>query len=557
MNPIEYIRAIRRRWLDVALAVAVAVGAGFVISSVAPPAPRVTSYEATSVLLASGNFFATNAPSLEALAELTTVGEVPERAADEVGYDGPPTDLAASIQTTVNKEAGILRIRATSTDPAIAREYADAFARSLVRYLRDLQAGTVAEAAALMQRQLAQTENQIEAYDRQIRVASGSQRDILTQQRNALISDYNLRYSAYLQLANASEDPVNLDIVQAATPREISSGGIEPPRSRIGILILAGILGLLAGVILVLILDRFDSRIRTRTVAEEHFGFPVLAEIPYVRRLRRRSDEIRSLADPRSSTADAFRIVATILSMPRTLQPAGVYGNGANGDVPHPPAPPDATAPVRRILITSPGPSDGKTTVAANLAAVFGARGSATTIFSCDLRRPYIHRLFDVPMAPGLAEALRSGEEAGVATVPFLPSPVSPNVHVVPSGAPPEQPGEILGSPLMRRTFQAADARSEVIVVDTAPVLSTSDAAPLVAHVDAVLIVARAGRTTVEVAQRTAEMLRKLNAPVLGVILNAAAEMNVPRRYYSYRYYRGSEPRRGLFRRRAPQEVDA
>src|SRR3712207_708057 len=111
----EYFRAIRRRWLDVALAVAVALGAGFLISSVAPPAPKLTSYEATSVLLASGNFFATNAPSLEALSELTVVGRVPERVAQAIDYQGSPTDLAASVRTSVNKEAGILRITATST----------------------------------------------------------------------------------------------------------------------------------------------------------------------------------------------------------------------------------------------------------------------------------------------------------------------------------------------------------------------------------------------------------------------------------------------------------
>jgi capsular exopolysaccharide synthesis family protein len=536
VNPVEYLRAIRRRWLDVALAVLVALGAGFLISSVAPPAPKLTSYEATSVLLAGGNFFDPNAPSLEALAELTVVGEVPVRAASRLDYEGNPADIAALVQTSVNPEAGILRIKVTSTDAELSRDYSDAFARALVAYLRDLQAGTVAEASTAILRELEETKEEIRSYEQRIASASGAERIVLTAERDGLISDYSLRYQSYLQLANSSNDPVNLDIIQAPTPREVSTGGFEPPRSRTGILVLAGILGLLAGVIIVLVLDRFDNRIRTRQVAEKHFGFPVLAEIPYVPRFRRRTDEIRSLSEPRSSTADAYRIIATMLSMPRDL-PGATTGNGnGRGDLPYPPPMPAGTPAVpRRILITSPGPSDGKTTVAANLAAVFGGRGDLTTVFSCDLRRPYIHRLFGVGSTPGLSEALTT---PGTAKVPIIDSPVAPNVSVVPSGAPPEQPGEILGSPLMLRTFEAMQGQADVIVIDTAPVLSTSDAAPLMDDVDAVLIVARAGRTTAEVAERTSEMLRRLNAPVVGVILNAAVEMNVPRRYYSYRYYR-------------------
>ena len=93
----------------------------------------------------------------------------------------------------------------------------------------------------------------------------------------------------------------------------------------------------------------------------------------------------------------------------------------------------------------------------------------------------------------------------------------------------------------------AARQQSDVVLIDTAPILTTSDAIPLVDKVDAVVIVARSGRTTIETAKRTADLLRRLNAPVTGVILNAVAEINLPRRYYSSKYYRNikSSGRRG------------
>ena len=360
---------------------------------------------------------------------------------------------------------------------------------------------------------------------------------LLVAQRDAKIRQYSLVYESYQQLAASRSNPVNLDLIQTGLAIEVASGGIEPPKSLLSRLILAGLLGLISGIILVFVLDRFDSRIRDRKTAEQHFGAPVLAEIPFVPRWKRRSDRIESLEEPRSGTADAYRIVAAMLSMPSPKGGNGdaPWGNGSSG-------------PLRRVLVTSPGPSDGKTTVAANLAAVFGARGTKTTVFSCDLRRPRIHRLFGVANFHGLSDAL-SLDEQGRVDVASAQSPVAPNVRVVPSGPPPEEPGELLGSLHMREVLAKAQLEADVLVIDTAPILTTSDAAHLVTQVDAVLIVARAGRTTAEVAQRTSELMNRLGAPVKGVILNAASELSVPRRYYSYRYYRrAGKPRRGFHR---------
>ena len=130
--------------------------------------------------------------------------------------------------------------------------------------------------------------------------------------------------------------------------------------------------------ILALVLERFDTRIRSPAAAEDAFGLPVLAEVPAISRGRRGT--IVTASHPSSRAADAFRLV-------------GVGDRAMD------------TGTVRRrantILVTSPEARDGKTTVAANLAVAYAQAGSRVLVVSCDLRRPAIHELFGVDEQPG------------------------------------------------------------------------------------------------------------------------------------------------------------
>jgi capsular exopolysaccharide synthesis family protein len=548
VNPREYIRAVRRRWFDVVLAVAVAVGAGYLVSSVAPPGPASRSYDATSVLLVSGNQYATGAPSVGALAELTTVGVVPDRVANQLGTSEDGAQLAAGVRSQADSSAGILKVTATATQPQRAQLLANAFARELVAYVRDLQAKAVAQQTGPVQHRLDVLQADIDQLDGQIAGAGPLQRSELQAKRDALVRQYGLAYESYQQLATSSTQPLRLSLIPATGAREISAGGIEPPRSRTSRMILAGILGVVIGIILVLILDRFDGRIRTRQVAERAFGRPVLAEIPAVsRRSRRRRLVLQSA--PRSVAADAFRTLALQLSMPAlaptaagagTASASSVIGNGspapANGDTEQ--TGNGAAGPPKTVLVVSAGPGDGKTTVAANLAAAFANRGRRCLVLSCDFRRPKIHRLLGCANERGLSEALQDDAKQPVLRSYVEAAADVDGVWLVPCGRPPADPGELLASPRMRAAIEEAKRVVDVVVIDTAPLLTTSDAADLLPMSEAVVVVARAGRTTTEIAERTMELATRLGARVSGIVLNAVTEMSVPRRYYYYRYYR-------------------
>ncbi len=119
----------------------------------------------------------------------------------------------------------------------------------------------------------------------------------------------------------------------------------------------------------------------------------------------------------------------------------------------------------------------------------------------------------------------------------------------LPSGVRRSQTAELLSTAAMARVIAEAGGKADVVLFDTPPILTTSDAAGILSKVDAVVVVARAGRTTAEVAERTSELLKRLGAPAIGVVLNAATEITVPSRYHYYRYYHapvGASKRRGF-----------
>jgi capsular exopolysaccharide synthesis family protein len=541
VKPIDYLKALRRRWIDVALAVVVALAAGWSIATVNHPGPVIHTYQASAVMVNTG-YQSSGLTNLPTLAALATVGDVPQRVAKDIGYEGDPATLAGEIKATADPQSAVLTITATTSTPAQSVKVANAFARELIAFTGSEQATNSTAQGAALTDQLKQLRAQIGTLDDQVAAATGTNRQILTAERDAKVQQYGLVFQAYQQLASAIVGPSGLEIIQAKSAQEISTGGLKAPRSKTSRMILAGFLGLLLGGVIVLVIERFDSRIRTRQQAENGFGLPVLAEIPYLARPMRKGLSLAASTHPKSRTADAYRVLGARLTLPREGSSPNGSGNG-DGSV-------GGSGPPSVILVTSPGPGDGKTTVVANLAATFAERGKRVLLMSCDFRRPRLHRVFGLKNETGLVDAMQDGHAGSMLNGHVLDTSIK-GVQLVNSGAPPDKPGEMLGSPPMRLAMADARLRADIVIVDSAPILTTSDAAHLVPDVDAVLIVARGGRTTAEVAERTAELLHGLRAPVVGVTLNAASEIALPRRYYGYyAYYRGSyrgpEKRKGF-----------
>ena len=528
MEPAELMRAVRRRWSVVAVTLAVALTAGWLTTRVVPTGPPVRTHQATSVILADNQtaFGFGGAYNLRTVAALVTVGVVPERVAGATGYQGDLTELTESVRAGGNPETGILRISATSTDPNEAKTLADAFATEIVSFMNERIGLTSSRESESLRARIARLRSEVNALTS--RIGSNPEGDeLLIAERDAKISAYTTLQQRLQQLTAQAGDTGGLTIVQDAVPLPVATGGFIEVRSWPARLLLAAFLGLLAAVGIVYLLERLDTRLHTKEAAELAFDLPVLAEVPFVRRWKRRSG-IAVATDPKSAAADSFRLLAA-------------------GIVRRPPTPPQV------ILVTGPGPGEGKSTAVANLAAAFAEVGKKVLVLSCDLHRPTIHSMFGVPNSKGLTDALRAESEGHTIINGQRWRTSMTNVRLIPSGLVPEKPGELLASPLMRQVIAEAREVADIVLIDTAPILAASDASHLFPLVDAVVVVGRAGRTTAQAAQRTSELLLRLGAPVVGAALNGASEGPMGRGYY--RYYSSNGGRRRSRASRRPTMV--
>lgn len=210
--------------------------------------------------------------------------------------------------------------------------------------------------------------------------------------------------------------------------------------------------------------------------------------------------------DPRSFAAEAFRVLRTNLH----------YANPDN--------------PLQRVMITSAGAGEGKSTTAANLAISLAQAERSVLLVDADLRRPVLHTMFRQPSVPGLSSYL-----AGDALPDAVVVKTSiPNLSLVACGPIPPNPSELLGSRRMNDFLRTMSERYDMIVLDSPPVLAVSDACVLVPAVDGVLLVVGSGIVVRPALKRAKEQLASVRARILGAVVNRFDAMA---NGYSKRYY--------------------
>lgn len=325
----------------------------------------------------------------------------------------------------------------------------------------------------------------------------------------------------------------------------------EVPGSPIGAgrrakLFFALVVGLGLGVIAAYVLENRRSVIRRRDDLERAISLPSLALVPQIRTLNGHSAgllsrgflpaaagrllpkrsrngngasvsgdpaaELVAFSDARSGGAEAYRTLRTNLLFSA------------------------AVGALRRLVVTSPGPAEGKSTTAANLAIAFAQQGHRVLLLDCDLRRSRLHKILEVPQSPGLTNVLVADSSIADAVKPTRVD----RLMVMPSGPLPPNPAELLGSARMRTLLDTLSESYDTIILDTPPLLAASDAAIISRLSDGALVVVRAGRTERSALESAIQQLVTVGARVLGTVLNDPdAEIPKYARYYSYYYYSG------------------
>lgn len=214
-------------------------------------------------------------------------------------------------------------------------------------------------------------------------------------------------------------------------------------------------------------------------------------------------------ADPKSPVAEAYRILRTNIEFSSTDRK------------------------IKVILVTSSGPAEGKSTTAANMAIAMAEANRRVLLIDCDLRKPAIHRMFGLVNIKGLTNILVEGlEYSDITNVTEVE-----NLEVITSGPKPPNPAELLGSQRMKELLDKVREDYDVVIIDTPPVLPVTDAAVLSQYVDGVVLVAGYGLTTFEAAAQAKASLQKVNAKILGVVLNGVPTDRRGGYYYYYYYY--------------------
>jgi Mrp family chromosome partitioning ATPase/capsular polysaccharide biosynthesis protein len=502
MEPIEDLRALGRRWWVLVTAGLVGILGALVLMPSPhrkPTAVAVNQFRATHTieLTASGTSRAQHILSSAQL--LLQTGEVQRRL---VATLGPQALVGVAISSTPDVAAGTLGITATSADAASAVKVADTAAIQMINAVDDQLVQARQADVKRLNDDIAKLTTQIDNLGTKIvREDAGDPTKNASTVDRALQGALVNRLSGDFSELIAAQDPspIYQDVTPAiAVPFTTATSNSSPASSR-AVRVLLGLLlavGLAAAAVIVI--DRFDTRIRTRAAAESALGLPVLAEVPALSAEQRRPERLPVFDDPGSIVAEGYRALRTALR----LAPPGAKAdwNGRGPGV---------------VLLASPGPSEGRSSVTANLAASFAETSRWVLAVDADGRHPQLPVQLGVHRS-GAASMGQDGE--GVTPGPSTPVPTRvPGVFLLPGeGLEVSQPG---GLPRLREIVRASAPTADMVLIDTPPLLLFHDANELLPAADVVVLVCRVGHTTVDAATRAIEQLTRLGGTVVGVCL--------------------------------------
>ena len=550
MEPIDYLRALLRRWPIIAIGAFLGALFAFVLtpSQSAETTAVQSQYRATHTMLSTlQTFSATSEVGTVTFAQVpvfATTGEVPRLAAAQLGWSGPPAALAAQVTVESDPTTGTLRFTTVQENPDDAVRIADAFADETVAYLSARQEEIRQNNLTNTLEDVERLEEEIDELDRQIARELGADgegqgSEVLRARRDAAVREYSIAYETYRSLVSADEGTLNLTTLERAQPVEEESGGFTPPQSRSTRVPLAALVGALLGAGVALVVERLDSRLRDRRRAEDAFANAVVAEIPTFSR-KQRGQRLVVGPEQHNPAAEAYRSLRTSL----TFMAAGGQPSATDDHV-------------GAILVTSPSPAEGKTATSVNLGSAFAETGRSVLIVNSDFRRPMATSALIDDERPPLPAGLAGIDRLDPAE--FLTPTKIPGVDLLDLSPLGGTPGDLTRATL--KLVRELEPRVDVVIIDTPPLGVTTEALEFVPAAKVVVLVGRLGHTATTAAERAGELIRFGGAEQVAVTLTDTGTGSIRRGNY-YDYYRDQDEgragksRRGGGRRRLSATPD-
>lgn len=395
-------------------------------------------------------------------------------------------ELASRVTVGFDGQTDIVTVEVRDSTPERAANVANKIAATYVGWSQERQRASIRAAAVDVAKRLKKAQEQIVAVQGAISAGdnSGARRVQLDAANRlyATLSDQLEQLNINEQLSTGSGS-----VLSTASPDPVP---VSPKPVRNGALGLA--VGLVLGLGIAFVADALDTTIKTVEECEELFEAPVLCTIPEDKSGGRGNPTLTLVNDPGGPVAEAYRVLRNNLG----------FVNFEHG--------------MKAVLVTSSMPNEGKSTVAANLAAVLARAGKSVVLLDCDFHQPGSAQFFDVNHRFGLSDVLRG--ELSIEEAMQRPEDFD-SLWIVPAGGRPPNPSELLGSTSMQSLVNSLRETYDWVVLDSAPLLVVADAAAAAPWVDGVLVAAQVNASTRDAARKCREQLRKVGARILGVAL--------------------------------------
>jgi Mrp family chromosome partitioning ATPase/capsular polysaccharide biosynthesis protein len=395
-----------------------------------------------------------------------------------------PDALIGATTVTAAPDADVLTFSVTERTPWLAQHLANAYANQYTAFRSQYDTQAIAQALRDLNARIAQ-----------LKGAGGSRSQATATQLQDKADQ--------LQTAQTLETS-NAQVFQPAS----GAVQVEPKPVRYGALGFA--LGLVLGIGLAFLLEAFDTRVRSPDEIGERLGRPLLTRVGSVPRRMQRSDQLVMLADPNGHQAEAYRLLRTNLEF-------------VNLDV-----------AARSILVTSALEQEGKSTTAANLALALARAGRHVALVDLDLRRPYLHKFFNLEGRAGLTTVAlgHARLDQALARIALTPDQrlagtgrsnghgrVDGILEVLPAGPVPPDPGEFVSTTAVANVLHDLRERFDTVIIDAPPLLHVGDALTLAPRVEAFIVVVRFRGARIGPLRELRRVLDTCPTPTLGVVL--------------------------------------
>jgi tyrosine-protein kinase len=414
------------------------------------------------------------------------------------------SELASMVDVQQKERTNIFDIVVNNTDRMLARDVAQTYAEEYIASRQLAAIRQISEARREVWNRIQEVEDEIgQAVEQAKQYTAGNVPTEVLNEAQRAVNLWVSLYEKYITLRIAeSLEQRGLEIVQPAKPGAKTSP--RPTRNAV----LAVFLGLILGVGLAFLVEYLDDTLHTREDFEKHYDTSIIGEIPHIEAENLPQNHIIYFEMPQHPAVEGYRTLRT------NLQFLNLDGK------------------TRTILFTSAGPEEGKSTVMVNLGAALSEMGKKVLLIEADLRKPVLDKYFKVSPGKGISGVLSGNVSLEEAVQPTGYN----NLYVMVAGVKPPNPAELVASEAMRSVLDNVRQFADFVLIDSPPVLAASDAMALAPMMDGVIIMASYAKAVRDDARRTTELMRKVDARILGLVINNIAS-STRYGYYHYYYY--------------------